>query len=402
MRYDGLGRLPRSRRARPRSTLGVGALVGLTATGFCGFAATLAALPWWATEHVGATRATAGLVTAAMLVATVAAQFAVPALVVRLGAGRSLALGLLTLGAPAPLYLVSSQLTEWLLIGALRGVGFALVTVAGSTLVALLAPAGEQGRVAGLYGLAAGVPIVLAAPAALWLTQLHGAVPMVALATLPAAAAALAWKLPGGAAAATPPAGGSVQGYRAVAPTILPAVVALFVITAVGGGLTTVLPLERPVGPWAGAAIAAWGAAAILGRWQAGQIADRIAPQLLLRISMVGGAVGLIGVGVGLAADHVGLWLLGAALFGAAYGAVQTLTLVTALTVSPASIPAAAAIWNAAFDAGTAVGAGFVGAAAALGGGTPLTIATCGCALTLLAVVLPRTGARRQSAPAGT
>src|ERR1700712_1067788 len=77
--------------------------------GFSSFGLTLAALPTWAVSG-GATQATAGLVTTVMLAATVATQGLVPAMIVRLGSGPALALGLLLLGAPTPLYGLSPHL----------------------------------------------------------------------------------------------------------------------------------------------------------------------------------------------------------------------------------------------------------------------------------------------------
>src|SRR6185295_8669574 len=79
-------------------------LVLLTLLGFTGFSATLASLPWWAV-HGGASPSAAGLVTTVMLGVTVVVQFLVPAVERRLGTGRTLAVGLLALGAPSPLYL---------------------------------------------------------------------------------------------------------------------------------------------------------------------------------------------------------------------------------------------------------------------------------------------------------
>jgi predicted MFS family arabinose efflux permease len=77
--------------------------------------------------------------------------------------------------------------------------------------------------------------------------------------------------------------------------------------------------------------------------------------------------------------------VLGAALFGAGYGAAQNLTLLAAFArAGPGGTTAASAMWNASFDAGTAVGALVLGLLAA-GIGLPWTFVVV--AATLVAVV---------------
>ncbi|MFZ5871505.1 MAG: MFS transporter, partial [Actinomycetota bacterium] len=152
-------------------TPGVGVLVWCSLTGFGGFALLLSSLPLWAATGE-ASEATAGLATTtATLVATVATQFAVPALVARAGVGPALAAGLLALGAPAPLYALTADPLALAAVSAVRGVGFGLLTVIGSLLVALLAPQGAYGRTAGLYGVAVAVPNLLAVPGAVYLAE---------------------------------------------------------------------------------------------------------------------------------------------------------------------------------------------------------------------------------------
>ena len=77
----------------------------------------------------GTNPAAAGLVTAAMLVLTVASQSLVPGAARRFGTGPVLAVGLVLLGAPTPAYLLHSGLTWLTICSAVRGLGFAVVTV---------------------------------------------------------------------------------------------------------------------------------------------------------------------------------------------------------------------------------------------------------------------------------
>jgi MFS family permease len=76
----------------------------------------------------------AGLATGALLLATVAAELITPRLVSRLGYRLSLTAGLVLLGAPALALLASSSLAVVLAVSAVRGVGFAITTVAGGAL----------------------------------------------------------------------------------------------------------------------------------------------------------------------------------------------------------------------------------------------------------------------------
>ena len=145
-------------------------LARLTLLGFTGFAATLASLPWWAV-HRGASPTAAGLVTTVMLGVTVVVQFLVPAVERRLGTGRTLAIGVFALGAPSPMYLVSKDLAPMLVVSAVRGVGFGVLTVLGASLTAVLAPPGRHGEAVGLYGLAIAAPNLLVVPGAVALAQ---------------------------------------------------------------------------------------------------------------------------------------------------------------------------------------------------------------------------------------
>ncbi|MFZ5869544.1 MAG: MFS transporter, partial [Actinomycetota bacterium] len=70
------------------------------------------------------------------------------------------------------------------------------------------------------------------------------------------------------------------------------------------------------------------------------------------------------------------LVLAGCAVAGTGYGAVQNLTLLVAFSRSgPSGSATASTVWNAGFDAGTALGAGAVGAVASAGAGLPGAVA---------------------------
>ena len=348
-------------------------LVGVTLLGFIGFAATLAALPWWAVRG-GATVSQAGLVTTAMLTATVLTQAAVPALVRRVGSGRSLAAGLLALGAPSPLLLLSSDLLPLLAVSAVRGTGFAVLTVVGSTLTFTLAPPGRHGETAGLYGLAIGLTGVAVVPGSVAVAQSVGFWPVAVLATLPVLAVPAALRMTRDEGEPTPATGPVPDGVRrapvprhrrAVLAVLVPSLV-LLVVTLAGSGVVTFLPIVRPDGLVAPLALLLFGATGAAARWRAGMLADRLGTGVLLPVAVVLTAAGVAGVAVGLLRGSDVALLVAAAVGGAGYGAVQNLTLVQAFArVGPVDTPTASAVWNLCFDGGTAIGAVAVGALAA-------------------------------------
>jgi predicted MFS family arabinose efflux permease len=168
--------------------------------------------------------------------------------------------------------------------------------------------------------------------------------------------------------------------------------VVLLVVTLAGGGLVTFLPIERPDGVLATAALLVFGITGALTRWWAGVLADRTGTRLLLPLALLVSAVGLAAVALGLDAG-TGWVLAGAAVFGAGYGMVQNLTLLAAFArAGEGGATAASATWNASFDAGTAVGALALGLIAAAVG-LPWTYALVAGVL-LLALPLARVATR--------
>lgn len=319
-----------------------------------------------------------------MLGTTVLTQATVPALTARLGLGRILAVGLLLLGAPAPLYLLSTQLWWLLLVSAVRGAGFAVLTVLGATLAARLAPQARQGESIGIYGLSVALPGLLLVPAGVALT-LAGQFGWVALlGAAPVLAVPMALTL--GRADASHAEGAGRGGSReAVRAALGPAAILVFV-TLAGGGVITFLPIERPDGALSATALLATGITAAASRWQAGLLADRIGGRVLLPFALLSTIGGLLliasgltgGTGTGSAVQIV----TGAAIFGVGYGAAQNLTLVIAFArAGSGQTNTASAVWNASFDIGTAIGAVAVGALAATGFGLALSYVTCAVAI---------------------
>jgi predicted MFS family arabinose efflux permease len=346
-----------------------------------------------------------------MLATTVAAQFAVPTLQRRLGTGRLLVVGLLALGVPAPFYLLSSALPWLVVVSAVRGTGFAVVTVLGALLSARVAPVARRGEAVGIYGLAIAVPNLITVPASTALTSYGHFAWVAVLAASPLLAVPLVRRF----AAATAPAEHapahskphSRERSRAALRAAAPPSLVLLVVTLSGGGLLTFLPIARPDGSVASISLFLFGLTAAASRWRAGSVGDRVGNRKILAAMLVAGAIGLAVVAFGLthvladAAARSAVILVGAAVFGVGYGATQNITQVVAFerAGSDQEVTASTA-WNAAFDAGTGIGAYGVGVLAATQLGLPGSYLVC---VGLIAAVVPvalSTTAHRPRVPA--
>lgn len=340
------------------------AVFAMALLGFSSFTFMLSALPVRAVQ-VGVRDAAAGTITTVLLAATVVVQLVSPMLLRRVTVRALLVWGVVLLGLPSPFYLLADDLWSLYLVSVFRGVGFGLLTVVAALAIRLAAPSGREGEAVGVFGLAAALPSILGVPVGAGLTIAGSFAPVAWLAALPLLAVPLA---PWVAAELVPRTPADDLPLRSIGRRLVPPVGLLFVATAVGGGVMTVLPLELADGPLVAAALMVFGLFTSLTRWRIGLLTDRRGhagvPQVLVAI----GVAGLVLLAHGLAADGVQWWavFVGAALAGVAYGALQSVSLDLSFAhVSAGQAPLASATWNAAFDAGTATGAAVVAAVAA-------------------------------------
>jgi predicted MFS family arabinose efflux permease len=106
-----------------------------------------------------------------------------------------------------------------------------------------------------------------------------------------------------------------------------------------------------------------FGATTAAARWQAGARVRRHGVGVLLPSACVIAAVGLLVLAAGLSGGGAVAVLVGCAVAGVGYGAVQSLTLLSAFArAGPQARATASAVWNVAIDSGTAVGAVLIGA----------------------------------------
>lgn len=349
---------------------GMTALTLVTVVGFGGFALLFPVVPLWVVRG-GQDAAGAGLVNGTLLLATVATQPFVPRALARFGAGGSLAAAMVLLGLPAVAIGFSDALAWALGMSALRGVGFAALTVTGSAVVAELVPPARRGEAIGFYGLGIALPNLVLLPASVALVEKIGYWPVFGLGALPllgipaAVALGRTWRTTSGSAG---PAAHVTTSWRQARGVIAPALV-LFAVTLSGGALMTFLPQLTDSSTVAFFALLALGLVAAVGRWRIGRVADRRGAGRLLLPLLLTAAAGLVLTALAVGGDGQGsrTWLLLVAVVvvGIGYGTLQNLTLLVALSrVTSRDYGRASAIWNVGFDAGTGLGSVLLGVVA--------------------------------------
>jgi predicted MFS family arabinose efflux permease len=368
----------------PRPPILSRALLALFVASFgamAGFYLLLSVVPLYAAS-IGAGGVGTGLVTGALMAATVAGEPAVPRLIGRFGHRMVLAAGLVLLGAPALALPAAGTMPAILAVSLVRGLGFAVVVVVGGALVASLVPPERRGEGLGLFGIVVGVPGVAALPLGVWLVGELG-YPAVFVAGGLAALAGLAVVpgLPGRAPARGPPVG-ILTGLRS--PALLRPAVTFSVTAMAAGVVVTFLPLAVGGGSGGLAAVALFVQAvgSRLTRWWAGRFGDRHGPAVLLVPGVVAAAAGMAAL---VLVGQPAAVLAGMALFGAGFGATQNASMTLMLNrVAPSGYGTVSAIWNLAFDLGIGVGAFGFGVVAAQTGYPAAFAVTAGLVLAAL------------------
>ncbi|TMQ90440.1 MFS transporter [Actinomadura soli] len=352
--------------ARPRLMSRAFALVLVAGVGSStSFYLLFSSLPRYA-DATGAGGVGAGLTTGVMMLATVAAELAVPRLVARCGYRTVFGTGLALLGVPAlallgvpALALATSGSMAMILMACLvRGAGFAVAVVLGGALVASIVPAERRGEGLGIYGIACGVPAMVALPAGLWLGDLVGYAPVFALAGVSALAGLAAVRdLPGRRPEPEAPLGlvAAARKRELLVPSLF------FAATTVATGITaTFLPLV-------GGAVSAWallahGLAVTCTRWWAGRNGDRYGAARQLVPGLV---ISASGIALLVLVSSPAAVLAGMVLFGAGFGLTGNASMAVMLDRVPSSsYGTVSALWNVAYDVGIGLGATGFGLAA--------------------------------------
>ncbi|WP_433381604.1 MFS transporter [Actinoplanes sp. CA-142083] len=307
-------------------------------------------LPLAVVPLVAGSAQAAGLSTGAFLVSSVLFELITPRIVARLGYRRTLAAGLILLGLPALLFLTGDATPVLVAANAVRGMGFAIATVAGSALTALIVPSRRRGEGVALVGVVSGAGGLVALPLGLWAAQRYGFTPVfVVTAFAPLVALLGLRRMPTVEISDTSHTGSA--GWR------LPVIFAA--CTSAAGVLVTFAPLAMSAAV-APIVLFVQPAVTTAARWLAGRVGDRIGQSALLLPGIVLSAGGMAALA---ATRSTALVLLGAAAFGAGFGILQNVTLTMMYARVPrSSYSAVSAIWNAAYDLGMAAGALGVGA----------------------------------------
>ena len=372
--------------SRPGSVLrepGMPLLVLMTALGFSGFAALMPVAPLWAV-HGGAGSVGAGAVNGVLMLFTVLTQLVVPRALRLLGWTPVLGAGMLLLGAPTALFALSDSLSLILLVSAVRGMGFGVLTVTGSALVAELVEPARRGQAIGVYGLAIAAPQILFVSGGPWAVEHLGYGVIFAIGLLPVIGAVPAMML--GRRVDHVPDPTEPPPYL----SLLRPMALLLAVTLAGGALITFMAPMSDSALLSTLALLCMTAVAAVARWKAGGLADRHGARAfiwpLVLLTVVGMSVVAWAVRDPQATTAWAL-LLGATIVGVSYGGLQNLTLVVAFeSVSRPHYGAASAVWNVGFDAGTGAGAVMIGLIA--GGSSYSTAMLVGGAVSLLTVPL--------------
>ncbi|NEE10699.1 MFS transporter, partial [Streptomyces sp. SID7499] len=126
-------------------------------------------------------------------------------------------------------------------------------------------------------------------------------------------------------------------------------------------------------------------ATAALARWGCGELADRIAPRPITGILALTACAGLALTAYAVGSDRTAVLPVGLLLLGAAYGGLQSLTLVQAFDYAGAENRHAASVaWNIGYDAGTGLGSLMLGVAA--------QVATFSAGFTVLSALMALAG----------
>ena len=395
------------RRPAPRSSSSVARVPGfrpllaMSALGFSGYALLLPAAPLWAVRG-GATEGGAGLVNAVLMLATVLTQTTVPWLLRRVGWRLTMVVGVVLLGAPSLLFMATDQLGWLLALSAVRGTGFAVLTVCGSTAVAALVDGPRHGRAIGLYGLSIAFPQLVLVPSSAWVAESLDFRVVFALGALPVLAAPFAALLGRRLDAAAsdvatsdgaPGAGDATGRGRTLLALLMPSLV-LLAVTTPGGALLTFAPQFAGGAGAAVAGLLGFTAATALARWGVGGFADRFGPRVFLAplLLVCAGGLALCAAAIADGGARPALLVLGMTVVGVSYGSLQNLTLVAAFAAVPArQHSTASAVWNIGFDAGTGLGSlvvGFIAAGTSFSVGLLTTAVVC--VVAAVAVMLTR------------
>lgn len=354
---------------------GVPAAFVLVLLAFGGFSLLLPVVPL-AVVRGGGSEFVAGATTGVFMTVTVLVQLLTPRMTAAIGYRWVLAVGSSLLGLPSGLFAVFDGPFAVLAISGVRGAGFGMMTVAGSALVAELAPPGMLGRATSLIGLAVGISEALFLPIGLWLLDVFG-LPTVAWSATAFGVVGLvaAARLPDVHPAPVEASDPAALSRKAIIVLLAgPFLVMLAVTLPYGAAASFLSPALDSIVSGSGAVVAGvglglLGAGVIVGRTVAGLVSDRRGPGALVWPGLFVATLGMVGIALLLTVEPDPWWFLApTVVFGLGFGAVQNEALVGSFERMPRSrLGTASASWNISFDAGTGLGSVVMGGLAGFG-----------------------------------
>ena len=356
-------------------TPGILAAFALVLLAFGGFSLLLPVVPL-AVVRGGGSEFVAGATTGVFMTITVVFQLLTPRITAAIGYRWVLGIGSAMLGLPSGLLALFDSSFAVLAVSGVRGAGFGMMTVAGSALVAELAPPGMLGRATSLIGLAIGISEALFLPAGLWTLDAFG-LPTVAWSATAFGAVGLfaAARLPRVYPTPPEPSERSVMSSGQVFVLLVgPFLVMLAVSLPYGAAASFLSPAHEEIIQGSGAVVAGvglglLGAGVIVGRTFAGLISVRQGPGAMVWPGLGLAAIGMAGIAV-MVSMAVNPWwfLVPTIVFGLGFGAVQNDALVGSFERMPRSrLGTASASWNISFDTGTGLGSIVMGGLAGFG-----------------------------------
>lgn len=343
----------------------LGLLLGCMLAMFVGTSLLLAVTPL-VVEQAGGSTGEAGLANALFFGIAIPIQLATPRLMRHYEPRPLVVVGLALLTVPAVMVAAVSGIAVVFVAMAIRGAGFAVVSIVTYALVAQVAPAGRRAEALGLSGLAAAVPNVVAPSAGLYLNHLGGrALPFAVSASASSVGILAAWAIRPR-KWLRPPKGGTLR--RALRQReALPFFLSMSIVTLTYGSLVTFTPLALPDhGPGSAAIfLLCAGTCAFVARWVTSRVADRRGAAKLVAPGFLVALVGLVGFAANF--EEAALLVPAALVFGVGLGTLQTgLQSMLYERAGGADYALASLFWNVAWDVGYTVGAIALGAVASL------------------------------------
>jgi len=346
----------------------------------------------------GGSTTLAGAVTATFMAATVVAQLATVKLLRYLGYSVVLMVGVALLGIPSLIGLLDIDPVWWHLIAVLRGIGFGVMTVVTTALPPLLASPAILSRVTGTQGLVAGSALALGLTGGIALHELFGATTVLIVSTIVPLVGLAGYPSLRRHRNTSDESTHRFMPQRSGRRPLLVACLAQAGAGAAYGAVTTLVPIHSALPAYLLLCVLSFSMTTT--RYATGLLAQRSGSAgRHLRVALMMGALGLVLLAAPLQAAALAS-VIGALLFGAAFGIVQTDTVLLCYAAcGPQDGTAASVWWNLSVDAASGVGAVAFAALAAARGfpsafvAAALTVAAC--------VLLPLTAIRKSVAAQG-